>query len=81
MNTINCGLGKRNRETAAVAIFRSNNDEVRRYYGTPESYGAYWAGEQTRIDILPISMRGPGLTKTRERSLNEEPLSKLRIAA
>jgi hypothetical protein len=31
VNTINCRLGKRNRETAAVAISSSNNDEGRRY--------------------------------------------------
>lgn len=80
MNTINCRLSKRNRETA-VAISNSNNDQESSYYGTPESYGRILADVAQRaipIDILPVSMQGPGSQKhesglyTTNRSRNRE---------
>ena len=80
MNTINCRLSKRNRETA-VAISNSNNDQESSYYGTPEKLWAYTGGREERaipIDILPVSMQGPGSQKhesglyTTNRSRNRE---------
>ena len=71
VNTINCRLGKRNRETA-VAISSSNNDQARLYCGTTQKLWRILADKQTARypwTFFAASRQGPAQKSKRAVSI------------